>query len=449
MGHIVHPSLCNGSGKDGVTAAKAVELKDKFQNVGAKLVQDVANKTNETAGDGTTTATVLARAIAQRGMDNVTHGANPVEIRRGLLTAIEAVCEHLKTISKPVTTPEEIAQVATISANGDVTIGELISEAMAKVGREGVITVKDGKTLYDEMDIIEGMKFDRGYISPYFMGTTKGAKVEYNDALVLFSEKKISSIQSIIPALELANQHKRPLLILAEDIDGEALSTLVINRLKIGLQVVAVKAPGFGDNRKNTMQDMAVASGGLVFGTEGDTLKLEDIQIQDFGTVGEVVITKDDTMLLKGGGDDSSVSRRVDQIREQIEDTSSEYEKEKLQERMARLASGVAVLKLGGSSEVEVNEKKDRVTDALNATRAAVEEGIVPGGGVALLRCLEALSEVETENFDQSVGVEIVQRAIQAPAKQIATNAGKEGSVIVENVLKLEGNNGYDARSEQ
>merc|ERR1712096_588006 len=303
MGHIVHPSLCNGSGKDGVTAAKAVELKDKFQNVGAKLVQDVANKTNETAGDGTTTATVLARAIAQRGMDNVTHGANPVEIRRGLLTAIEAVCEHLKTISKPVTTPEEIAQVATISANGDVTIGELISEAMAKVGREGVITVKDGKTLYDEMDIIEGIKFDRGYISPYFINTTKGAKVEYNDALVLFSEKKISSIQSIIPALELANQHKRPLLILAEDIDGDALSTLVINRLKIGLQVVAVKAPGFGYNRKNTMQDMAVASGGLVFGTEGDTLKLEDIQIQDFGTVGEVVITKDDTMLLNEGFD--------------------------------------------------------------------------------------------------------------------------------------------------
>merc|ERR1719273_1081023 len=333
--------------KDGVTVAKAVELQDKFQNIGAKLVQDVANKTNEEAGDGTTTATVLARAIAQRGMDNVTHGANPVEIRRGLLKAIDAVCDHLKTISKPVTTPEEIAQVATISANGDSSVGNLISEAMAKVGKEGVITVKDGKTLYDEMEIIEGMKFDRGYISPYFINTTKGAKVEYNDCLLLFSEKKISSIQSIIPALELANQHKRPLLIIAEDIDGEALSTLVINRLKIGLQVAAVKAPGFGDNRKNTLQDMAVATGGLVFGDEGAPVKLEDIQIQDFGKVGEVVITKDDTLMLKGAGQKSDIDRRVGQI------------KEKMQERMARLASGVAVLKIGGSSEVEVNEKKD------------------------------------------------------------------------------------------
>merc|ERR1711872_748225 len=354
----------------------------------------------------------------------VTHGANPVEIRRGLLSAIEAVCEHLKSISKPVTTPGEIAQVATISANGDTSIGDLISDAMAKVGKEGVITVKDGKTLYDEMEIIEGMKFDRGYISPYFINQAKGAKVEYNDALVLFSEKKISSIQSIIPALELANQHKKPLLIVAEDIDGEALSTLVINRLKIGLQVVAVKAPGFGDNRKNTMQDMAVATGGLVFGTEGDTLKLEDVQVQDFGRVGEVVITKDDTMLLKGAGDESSVGRRVDQIRDQIEDTNSEYEKEKLQERMARLASGVAVLKIGGSSEVEVNEKKDRVTDALNATRAAVEEGIVPGGGVALIRCLSSIDNLPLENEDQKRGIEIVKYALSRPLYQIADNAG-------------------------
>merc|ERR1719516_441288 len=406
--------------KDGVTVAKAVELQDKFQNIGAKLVQDVANKTNEEAGDGTTTATVLARAIAQRGFDNVTHGANPVEIRRGLITAVEAVCANLKDISKPVTTPEEIAQVATISANGDKSIGDLISEAMAKVGKEGVITVKDGKTLYDEMEIIEGMKFDRGYISPYFINTTKGAKVEYTDALVLFSEKKISSIQSIIPALELANQHKKPLIIIAEDIDGEALSTLVINRLKIGLQVAAVKAPGFGDNRKNTLQDMAVATGGLVFGTEGDTLKLEDVQIQDFGRVGEVVVTKDDTMLLKGAGDESSVGRRVDQIRDQIEETNSEYEKEKLQERMARLASGVAVLKIGGSSEVEVNEKKDRVTDALNATRAAVEEGIVPGGGVALLRSLSVLDTITPANEDQKKGIEIVRYALRQPLMTIA-----------------------------
>merc|ERR1719433_750020 len=273
--------------KDGVTVAKAIELQDKFQNVGAKLVQDVANNTNEKAGDGTTTATVLARAIAKAGFDRVTHGANPVEIRRGLMAAVDAVNEQLSAMSKSVTTPEEILQVATISANGDTSVGQLISDAMKRVGREGVITVKDGKTLEDEMEVIEGMKFDRGYISPYFINTARGAKVEYNDALVLFSEKKISSIQSIIPALELANQAKRPLLIIAEDIDGEALSTLVINRLKIGLQVAAVKAPGFGDNRKNTLQDMAIATGGLVFGTEGDTLKLEDIQMQDFGKVGE------------------------------------------------------------------------------------------------------------------------------------------------------------------
>merc|ERR1719516_798415 len=417
--------------KDGVTVAKAVELQDKFQNVGAKLVQDVANKTNEEAGDGTTTATVLARAIAQRGMDNVTHGANPVEIRRGLLKAIDAVCDHLKSISKPVTTPEEIAQVATISANGDNSIGDIISDAMKRVGKDGTITVKDGKTLLDELEVIEGMKFDRGYISPYFINSTKGAKVEYADALVLFSEKKISNIQSIIPALELANQAKRPLLIIAEDIDGEALSTLVINRLKIGLQVVAVKAPGFGDNRKNTMQDMAIATGGLVFGTEGSDVKLEDVQIQDFGKVGEVLVTKDDCMLLKGGGGETDVSKRVDMIRDQIEDTNSEYEKEKLQERMARLASGVALLKIGGASEVEVNEKKDRVTDALNATRAAVEEGIVPGGGVALIRCLPAIDNLTPENEDQKKGIEIVKYALTRPLYQIADNAGLDASVIV------------------
>ena len=324
--------------------------------------------------------------------------------------------------------------MATISANGDTAVGNLIAEAMAKVGKEGVITVKDGKTLYDEMDIIEGMKFDRGYISPYFINSTKGAKVEYQDSLVLFSEKKISNIQAIIPALELANQHKRPLIIIAEDIDGEALSTLVINRLKIGLQVAAVKAPGFGDNRKNTLQDMAISTGGMVFGTEGDTLKLEDVQLQDFGKVGEVTITKDDTMMLNGGGNPADVSRRVDQLREQIEETNSEYEKEKIQERMARLASGVAVLKIGGSSEVEVNEKKDRVTDALNATRAAVEEGIVPGGGVALLRCLPVLNTLTPANEDQKKGIDIIKHALRQPLMQIATNAGLDASVIVNKV---------------
>merc|ERR1719471_2706580 len=288
--------------KDGVTVAKAIELQDKFQNVGAKLVQDVANNTNEKAGDGTTTATVLARAIAKAGFDRVTHGANPVKIRRGLMAAVEAVNAHLSDMSKPVSSPEEIYQVATISANGDDKVGKLISEAMKKVGKEGVITVKDGKTLHDELDVIEGMKFDRGFISPYFINTAKGAKVEYQDAFVLFSEKKISNIQSIIPALEMANQVKKPLIIVCEDVDGEALTTLVVNRLKIGLQVAAVKAPGFGDNRKNTLHDMAVATGGVVFGDEGSDLKLEDIQAQDFGQVGEVCITKDDTLLLKGKG---------------------------------------------------------------------------------------------------------------------------------------------------
>merc|ERR1712066_152592 len=341
--------------KDGVTVAKAVELQDKFQNIGAKLVQDVENNTNEKAGDGTTTATVLARAIAKAGFDRVTHGANPVEIRRGLMAAVDAVCEHLTSMSKSVTTPEEILQVATISANGDTSVGQLISDAMKKVGREGVIIVKDGKTLHDEMDVIEGMKFDRGFISPYFINSTKGAKVEYNDAFVLFSEKKISSIQQIIPALELANSAKKPLIIVAEDVDGEALTALVVNRLKIGLQVAAVKAPGFGDNRKNTLQDMAISTGGMVFGTEGVDVKLEDIQAQDFGQIGEVVITKDDTLMLKGKGSQKEIDSRVEQIKASIEESSSEYEKEKMQERMARLCSGVAVLKIGGSSEVEVN----------------------------------------------------------------------------------------------
>lgn len=387
--------------KDGVTVAKGIELKDKFQNIGAKLVQDVANNTNEQAGDGTTTATVLARAIAKEGFEKISKGANPVEIRRGVIMAVEAVIENLKKLSKPVTSPEEIAQVATISANGDSAIGNLISEAMKKVGKDGVITVKDGKTLNDELEVIEGMKFDRGYISPYFINSSKGAKCEFQDALVLISEKKISSIQSIIPALELANAQRKPLLIIAEDVDSEALSTLVVNRLKIGLQVVAVKAPGFGDNRKSTLQDIAISTGALVFGDDANLIKLEDVKVSDLGQIGEVVITKDDTLLLRGKGNKTDVDRRVEQIRDQIEETTSEYEKEKLQERLARLASGVALLKVGGSSEVEVNEKKDRVNDALCATRAAVEEGIVPGGGTALIRSIPLLDSLKGQNEDQ------------------------------------------------
>ncbi|XP_033127950.1 60 kDa heat shock protein, mitochondrial-like [Anneissia japonica] len=435
--------------KDGVTVAKSIDLKDKLQNTGARLVQDVANSTNEEAGDGTTTATVLARAIAKEGFEKISRGANPVEIRRGVMLAVDAIVSALKKVSKPVTTPEEIAQVATISANGDKEIGDLISKAMKAVGRDGVLTVKDGKTLEDELEIIEGMKFDRGYISPYFINTSKGQKVEYQDALLLLSEKKISGIQQIVPALELANQHRKPLIIVSEDVDGEALSTLVLNRLKVGLQVCAVKAPGFGDNRKNQLQDMAIATGGMVFGDEAVDTKLEEIQLQDFGTVGEIAITKDDTLILKGGGDKAAIENRIEVIREQIGETNSEYEKEKLSERLAKLSDGVAVLKVGGSSELEVNEKKDRVNDALCATRAAVEEGIVPGGGTALLRCLKVLDTLEIANNDQKTGVDIVRRALRIPCQTIAQNAGVEGQLVVEKILNSPDEIGYDALNDE
>ncbi|KAM9709841.1 LOW QUALITY PROTEIN: 60 kDa heat shock protein, mitochondrial [Menidia menidia] len=431
--------------KDGVTVAKSIDLKDRYQNVGARLVQDVASNTNEEAGDGTTTATVLARAIARHGFDSISKGANPVEIRRGVMLAVDAVTRELREQSRPVTTPEEIAQVATISANGDVEIGNLISNAMKKVGRKGVITVKDGKTLHDELEIIEGMKFDRGYISPYFINTAKGQKVEFQDAYLLLSEKKISSVQSIVPALEIANQHRKPLVIVAEDVDGEALSTLVLNRLKVGLQVVAVKAPGFGDNRKNQLRDMAVATGGTVFGDDAVGLALEDVQAHDFGRVGEVQVTKDECLLLRGGGAAADVERRAAEIGEQLESSSSDYEKEKLNERLAKLSDGVAVLKIGGTSDVEVNEKKDRVTDALNATRAAVEEGIVPGGGCALLRCIPALDAINAVNSDQKIGVDIIRRALRIPAMTIAKNAGVEGALVVEKILQGPPEHGYDA----
>ncbi|KRZ15771.1 60 kDa heat shock protein, mitochondrial [Trichinella pseudospiralis] len=432
--------------KDGVTVAKAVELKEKWQNVGARLVQDVANKTNEQAGDGTTCATVLARAIAREGFDSISKGANPIEIRKGVMMAVDVVIDNLKKISKPVTTPEEIAQVATISANGDVSIGNLISEAMKRVGKEGVITVKDGKTLNDEMEVIEGMKFDRGYISPYFINTTKGAKCEFQNCLILFSEKKINSVQEIVPVLELANQHRRPLLIIAEDVDGEALTTLVLNRLKVNLQVCAVKAPGFGDNRKNTLQDMAIASGGMVIGDEANLIKLEEVQLHNLGQVEEVLITKDDTLLLRGKGKKEEIARRIAQIKDEMEISNSEYEKEKMQERLSKLSNGVAVIKVGGSSEVEVNEKKDRVNDAMNATKAAVEEGIVPGGGVALLRCYSALDELKPSNEDQRRGIEIIRKAVRQPCMTIAKNAGVDSAQVVEKVLvRNEPTFGYDA----
>ncbi|VDK71239.1 unnamed protein product [Litomosoides sigmodontis] len=435
--------------KDGVTVAKAIDFKDKYKNLGAKLVQDVANKTNEEAGDGTTCATVLARAIAKEGFENISKGANPVEVRRGVMNAVELLVAELKKMSKDVTTPEEIAQVATISANGDATVGKLISEAMKKVGNRGVITVKDGKTLHDELETIEGMKFDRGYISPYFINTTKGAKVEFEKCLLLFSEKKISQVQDIVPALELANKYRKPIVIIAEDVDGEALTTLVLNRLKVGLQVAAVKAPGFGDNRKNTLKDMAIATGGTVFGDDANLLKIEDVQISDLGEAEEILITKDDTLILRGKGKSEDVEKRIAMIEDELEQSTSEYEKEKLNERLAKLSKGVAVLKVGGASEVEVSEKKDRVTDALNATRAAVEEGIVPGGGVALLRALRAVENIKGENIDQDKGIRIVQKAVREPIMTIVRNAGVDPSSVVEKVLaNSELAFGYDAMND-
>lgn len=431
--------------KDGVTVAKGIELKDKFQNIGAKLVQNVAHKTNEEAGDGTTTATILARAIAKEGFENISKGANPIEIRKGVMLAVNAVKEKLKEISKPVNTTEAIVQVATISANGDESIGKLIAAAMNRVGKSGVITVKDGKTLEDELEVIEGMKFERGYVSPYFINSTKGPRVEYNDALVLYSEKKIFSAQQIVPALEIANAQKKPLIIVAEDFDGEPLSVLVVNKLKVGLPICAVKAPGFGDHRKNSLVDMAAATGGVVFEDDTNLIRLEDCQLESLGKVGEVVITKDSTLFLKGKGDPKEIKQRLDQIKEDLEEATSNFDRERLIDRLGRLQNGVAVLYIGGSNEVEVSEKKDRVNDALNATRAAIEEGIVPGGGAALLRCIPTLDKLKPANSDQATGIYIVKKALRTPCLTIAQNAGYDGSVVVSKVEDMGPEYGYDA----
>lgn len=435
--------------KDGVTVAKGIELKDKFQNIGAKLVQDVANKTNEEAGDGTTTATVLARAIAKEGFENISRGANPIEIRKGVMLAVEAVKNSLSKMSKAIITSEEIEQVATISANGDKNIGKLIAAAMNRVGKNGVITVKDGKTLDDELEIIEGMKFERGFISPYFINSTKGPKVEYNDALILFCEQKISTAQQLIPALEMANAQKKPLIIICEDMDGEPLSVLVLNKLKVGLQVAAVKTPGFGDFRKSLLGDMAIATGATIFEDDSNLTKLEDCQLQHFGNVSEVVITKDSTILLKGQGKKEEIENRIERIREDMLYETNDFDKERLQERLANLQSGVAVLKIGGCSEVEVNEKKDRVTDALNATRAAIAEGIVPGGGSALLRCIPGLEKIVPANADQKVGVNIIIKALRMPCHTIACNAGYDGAVVVSKVEDMDHDYGYDAMNNE
>ncbi|OLL24823.1 Heat shock protein 60 [Neolecta irregularis DAH-3] len=434
--------------KDGVTVAKSIVLKDKFENLGARLIQDVANKTNEVAGDGTTTATVLARAIFAESVKHVAAGCNPMDLRRGAQAAVEAVVQYLQKHKREITTSEEIAQVATISANGDTHIGRLIANAMEKVGKEGVITIKEGKTMLDELEITEGMRFDRGYSSSYFITDVKTQKVEFEKPLLILSERKISALQDILPALEISAQTRRPLVIIAEDIDGEALAACILNKLRGQIQVCTVKAPGFGDNRKNILGDLAILSGGQVFSDELD-IKLEKATIDQFGAAGSITITKEDTILLNGEGEKDFIAQRCEQIRAAINDSNtSEYEKEKLQERLAKLSGGVAVVKVGGSSEVEVGEKKDRFIDALNATRAAVEEGIVPGGGTALLKAQNALTDIKTANFDQQLGLNIIKSAISKPARMIIENAGCEASVIVGKLMDEFGhdfNKGFDS----
>ena len=438
---------------DGVTVAKAVTLQDKFENLGARLIQDVASKTNEVAGDGTTTATVLAAAIFSETVKNVAAGCNPMDLRRGTQAAVEAVVDFLQKNKKDITTSAEIAQVATISANGDTHVGNLISNAMEKVGKEGVITVKEGKTIEDELEVTEGMRFDRGFTSPYFITDTKSQKIEFEKPLILLSEKKISAVQDIIPALEASTQLRRPLVIIAEDIDGEALAVCILNKLRGQLQVAAVKAPGFGDNRKSILGDIGILTNATVF-TDELEIKLEKATSDMLGSTGSITITKEDTIILNGEGSKDSIAQRCEQIRGVMADPStSEYEKEKLQERLAKLSGGVAVIKVGGSSEVEVSEKKDRVVDALNATRAAVEEGILPGGGTALTKAAAmALGDVKSANFDQSLGINIVKNAIQRPARRIVENAGLEGSVIVGKLMDEFGkdfNKGYDSATSQ
>lgn len=434
---------------DGVTVARAISLQDKFENLGARLLQDVASKTNETAGDGTTTATVLARAIFSETVKNVAAGCNPMDLRRGIQAAVDAVVEYLKSNKRDITTGAEIAQVATISANGDTHVGQLISNAMEKVGKEGVITVKEGKTMEDELDVTEGMKFDRGFTSPYFITDAKSQKIEFEKPLILLSEKKISAVQDIIPALEASTQLRRPLVIIAEDIDGEALAVCILNKLRGQLQVAAVKAPGFGDNRKSILGDIGILTNATVFTDELD-IKLEKATPDMLGSTGSITITKEDTIILNGEGSKDAITQRCEQIRGVMSDpTTSEYEKEKLQERLAKLSGGVAVIKVGGSSEIEVGEKKDRVVDALNATRAAVEEGILPGGGTALVKAaVKGLEKVKPTNFDQQLGVSIIKSAITRPAKTIVENAGMEGSVVVGKLMDEFGsdfNKGYDS----
>lgn len=432
--------------KDGVSVAKEIELKDKFENMGAQMVKEVASKTNDVAGDGTTTATVLAQSIVAEGMKYVTAGMNPTDLKRGIDKAVAALVDELKNIAKPCDTSKEIAQVGSISANSDEQVGAIIAEAMEKVGKEGVITVEDGKSLENELDVVEGMQFDRGYLSPYFINDAEKQIAALDNPFVLLFDKKISNIRDLLPVLEQVAKASRPLLIIAEDVEGEALATLVVNNIRGILKTVAVKAPGFGDRRKAILQDIAILTGGVVISEEVG-LSLEKATLDDLGQAKRIEIGKENTTIIDGFGDAAQIEARVAEIRQQIETATSEYDKEKLQERVAKLAGGVAVIKVGAATEVEMKEKKDRVEDALHATRAAVEEGVVAGGGVALLRARAALENLHTGNADQDAGVQIVLRAVESPLRQIVANAGGEPSVVVNKVLEGKGNYGYNAGS--
>ncbi|MDO6590069.1 chaperonin GroEL [Loktanella sp. D2R18] len=435
--------------KDGVSVAKEIELEDKFENMGAQMVKEVASRTNDEAGDGTTTATVLAQAIVREGMKSVAAGMNPMDLKRGIDLATSTVVEAIKSAARPVNDSDEVAQVGTISANGEAEIGRQIADAMQRVGNEGVITVEENKGLETETDVVEGMQFDRGYLSPYFVTNTEKMTTELEDAIILLHEKKLSSLQPMVPLLESVIQSGKPLLIIAEDVEGEALATLVVNKLRGGLKIAAVKAPGFGDRRKAMLQDIAILTGGQVI-SEDLGMKLENVTIDMLGSAKRVAITKDETTIVDGAGDKAEIEARVSQIRGQIEETSSDYDREKLQERVAKLAGGVAVIRVGGMSEVEVKERKDRVDDALNATRAAVQEGVVVGGGVALIQGGKALDGLSGDNSDQDVGINIVRKAIEAPLRQIAENSGVDGSVVAGKIRESDDKSfGFNAQTEE
>jgi chaperonin GroEL len=429
--------------KDGVTVAKEIELEDPYENMGAQMVREVASKTSDAAGDGTTTATILTEAIYREGLKFVTAGGNPIGIQRGIGKAVEAAVAHLDKIAKKVKDKEEIKQVATVSANWDTTIGEIIADAMDKVGKDGTITVEEAKSIETTLEVVEGMQFDKGYLSPYFVTNAETMEAKLEDAYILIFEKKISSLKDMLPLLEKVAKVGKPMLLIAEDLEGEALATLVVNKLRGTLNVVAVKAPGFGDRRKAMCEDIAILTGAK-FISEDLGIKLETVELSDLGKAKTIVVDKENTTIVEGGGKSSDIQGRVNQIRRQIEETTSDYDREKLQERLAKLAGGVAVINVGAATESEMKEKKARVEDALHATRAAVEEGIVPGGGVALIRCLEAIDKVKGSNEDERIGVDIVKRAIEFPTRELANNAGVEGSVVVEEVKKRKGNEGYN-----